>query len=98
MTRKEVINGLEHCKTGDCVGCPYDQIKEESLHGKHNKWKLVCNEQLTEDVLSLLKEQEAVNPIEKNGFYYCSSCRYPLMTSRQKYCSNCGSMQICIRG
>jgi len=90
MTRKEVINGLEHCKIGDCVGCPYDQIREESLYGKHNKWELVCNEQLTEDILSLLKEQEAVKPIEKNGFYYCGSCRYALMTSGQKYCSNCG--------
>jgi hypothetical protein len=24
------------------------------LHGKHDKWELVCNEQLTEDILSLL--------------------------------------------
>ena len=58
MDREKVINGLEHCKIGDCVGCPYDQIREESLHGKHDKWELSCNEQLTEDILSLLKEQE----------------------------------------
>ena len=58
MVREKVIKGLEHCKIGDCVGCPYDQTREESLHGKHNKWELVCNEKLTEDILSLLKEQE----------------------------------------
>ena len=55
---ENVINGLEHCKNGDCDGCPYDQIREESLHGKHYKWGLVCNEQLTEDILAMLKEQE----------------------------------------
>lgn len=37
-----------------------------------------------------LKEQDAVNPIERNGFYYCGSCRYALMTNHQKYCSDCG--------
>lgn len=52
---EKAIKGLEHCRIGDCVGCPYDQIREESLHGKHDKWELVCNEQLTEDILSLLK-------------------------------------------
>ena len=56
MDRENVIKGLEHCKIGDCVGCPYDKIREESLHGKHDKWELVCNEQLTEDILSLLTE------------------------------------------
>lgn len=52
---EKTIDGLEHCKLGDCIGCPYDQIREESLHDKR---ELVCNEQLTEDILSLLKEQE----------------------------------------
>lgn len=56
LDRENVIKGLEHCKIGDCVGCPYDQIREESLHGKRDKWELVCNEQLTEDILSLLTE------------------------------------------
>lgn len=37
-----------------------------------------------------LKEQEAVKPIERNGFYYCGACRYALMTNHQKYCSDCG--------
>lgn len=57
--REKAIDGLEHCKIGDCVGCPYDQIREGSLHGKHYKWELVCNEQLTEDIIAILKEQEA---------------------------------------
>lgn len=56
LDRENVIKGLEHCKIGDCVGCPYDQIREESLHGKHDKWELVCNERLTEDILFLLTE------------------------------------------
>ena len=60
MDREMVISGLEHCKIGDCVGCPYDPIREESLHGKHDKWELVCNEQLTEDIIAMLKEQDAV--------------------------------------
>ena len=58
MDREKVVKGLEHCKIGDCVGCPYDQIRKESLHGKHYKLELVCNEQLTEDILALLKEDE----------------------------------------
>ena len=62
MDREKAINGLEHCKRGYCAGCPYDLIREESLHGKHDKWGLVCNEQLTEDILALLKEQEALEP------------------------------------
>ena len=53
---ENVIKGFEHCKIGDCVGCPYDQIRKESLHGKRETWELVCNEQLTEDILSLLTE------------------------------------------
>lgn len=68
MDRENVINGLEHCKIGDCVGCPYDPIREESLHGKHDKWELVCNEQLTEDILSLLKEQPEI--------VRCKDCKY----------------------
>lgn len=75
----KVIKGLEHCKIGKCVECPYDQIKEESLHGKHDKWELVCNEQLTEDILSLLKEQEAVKPVRDE------------QTGRVWLCGNCGS-------
>ena len=63
------IIGLEHCRIGDCVGCPYDQIKEESLHGKHDKLELVCNEQLTEDILTLLREQEPKTPIHIHEEY-----------------------------
>lgn len=58
MDSKNVIEGLEHCKNGDCVGCPYDQIREKTLHGKRFKWQLTCNEQLTEDIIALLKEQD----------------------------------------
>lgn len=76
---ENVVKGLECCKIGDCVGCPYDQIREESLHGKHDKWKLVCNEQLTEDILSLLKEQKAVKPVRDKK------------TGRVWLCGNCGS-------
>ena len=65
MDRENVIKGLEHCKHGYCNGCPYDQIREESLHGKHDRLGLVCNEQLTEDILSLLRAEEL--PKEQEG-------------------------------
>lgn len=46
--------------------------------------------QVLNDVLALLKEQEAVIPIERNQFYYCGACHYALMSRNQNYCSNCG--------
>jgi hypothetical protein len=52
---------------------------------RHNRELVTVNE-----ILDLLKEQEPVKPIERNGFYYCGSCRYAFTVNKQKYCSNCG--------
>ena len=41
-------------------------------------------------ILTLLKEQEAVEPMTDNeGGYWCKSC-YEDIVWHQKYCSNCG--------
>ena len=40
--------------------------------------------------VELLPDQKPVEPIERNGFFYCGACRYALQTRRQKYCSDCG--------
>ena len=75
---KTAIEGLEHCKIGYCNGCPYEETKEDSLNnGRRVPLTLACNEQLTEDILSLLKEQEAVKPVldEKTGrIWLCGKC------------------------
>lgn len=46
----------------------------------------VCN-----FVLSLLKEQEAVEPFsDDDGGFWCGSCHEDIVVSHQKFCSNCG--------
>ena len=42
------------------------------------------------EAIDLLKAQESVEPIEREGFYYCGKCRYAFTVHRQKYCSECG--------
>jgi hypothetical protein len=87
--REKVIEGLKCCKpawftVANCADehCPYDCYGHNEVNG--------CVDHLIDDALELLKEQEAVEPIERNGFYYCGACRYALMTNHQKYCSDCG--------
>lgn len=84
--REKVIKGLECCATNrlrreDCeaMDCVYLDLES---HG--------CIHQLIRDALALLKEQEPVKPIERNGFYYCGACRYAFTIHRQKYCTKCG--------
>lgn len=71
MNRKEVIKGLELCEIGSddrCyeTECPY--------YGQG------CTEDLKNDILELLKEQEAMEPIEefRKGanchVYHCKRC------------------------
>ena len=44
-----------------------------------------------EQILAMLKEQEAVEPFhDEDGAYWCSSCHEDIVW-RQKYCSNCGN-------
>lgn len=99
--REKAISGLEHCKIGDCVGCPYDQIREESLHGKHDKWELVCNEQLTEDILAILEEREVKNgewitiwredDRDTSTHARCSICNRISERPLGEYCKWCGA-------
>lgn len=50
LDRKKIIEGLEHCASGDgCKGCPYN--KTESSHA--------CLFDCINDALVLLKEQES---------------------------------------
>ena len=79
--REKVIKGIRCCAiegVGDCVNCPYDDMGFN------------CDIEMMNDALELLKAQEPVEPIERNGFYYCGKCRYAFTVHRQKYCSDCG--------
>ena len=60
-------------------------------------WSLTESEQdtmirrnITKEAIELLKAQEPVAPIERNGFYYCGECRYAFTVHKQKYCTDCG--------
>jgi hypothetical protein len=77
----KVIKGLECCDgyCDDETGCPYAELEPFD-----------CQEQLRADAIALLKAQEAVKPIECNGFYYCGTCRHAFIVNRQKYCTDCG--------
>lgn len=87
--REKVIKGLEYCKEyfNCCDKCPYWDRGTQ------------CMPDLANEVLILLKEQEAVTvesiQISRN-FYaeltgYCPSCKRPLKDQFNKYfCGNCG--------
>ncbi len=83
--REKVIKGLEHCiESNSCNGCPYDNNSSK------------CIFQLHDDVLALLKEQEAVVPTliregrnKYNNDYVCPGCVNELVYG-QNYCSECG--------
>ena len=92
--REKVIKGLKLCASGSmCIGrdCPYwhnvldDAIKECD-----------CTTELIRDALTLLKEQEAVEPILKRkgkskmyNDYVCPVCDNEVVYE-QCYCSECG--------
>lgn len=93
MTDKEkVIKGLE-CHSGcggeyDCTRCPYFESE-------------ICSEFLAIDVLTLLKEQKAVEPVkwiyptDVIGFGRCPHCNslwdYSLISNMFfKHCPRCG--------
>ena len=44
------------------------------------------------DVLTLLKEQEAVSPlfVSGDGQFFCGACKFPLGVSGVNFCSGCG--------
>ena len=87
LDREKVIKGLELCEIGTgekCfeTDCPY-YYKE-------------CTEDLKNDILELLKEQEAVKPKSKvrHGAYaqiqhFCGNCM-TMLHGKPKFCSECG--------
>lgn len=80
--REKVIEGLK--ELSGFLFKEYGKARAEEANLYYDRFLAADN------AINLLKEQEAVNPIERNGFYYCGSCRYALMTNHQKYCSDCG--------
>ena len=89
--REKVIQGLMHCgftEERGCNGCPYD--------GERGQWgDAACTGSLTTDALELLKEQEAVKPIEEmlaGGAYSmhkCGACESWVRLA-DKYCEQRG--------
>lgn len=83
--KEKVVRGLEYCiKSEKCSGCIY--WEEIGLHeGCH----------LNSDALTLLKEQEAVEPEvevlnEIDRIYRCPKCHRFFFYEKQKYCDKCG--------
>lgn len=94
--RKKVIKGLEMCiKDIECTGCPYEEecfdVTDDRQFG----------ESMMRDALTLLKEQEAVEPKEivnehfpigdfrRTIGWHCGKCGKTLMGDGD-YCSYCG--------
>lgn len=98
MDREKVIKAFEICDNNDdgivCKNCPY---KEDKWNGAwEDETGKTCFQTLHADVLALLKEQEAIEPIMKLegrnkywSYYVCPACDNDL-TFGQNYCSECG--------
>ena len=62
-----------------CDGREFRAIKEPEY----------CMGQMIDDTITLLKEQEAVEPITEHYLFLCSVCKNTLFRE-QKYCHECG--------
>lgn len=85
--RDKVIKGLEHCSEDGCNGCPYDQ--ECELEDGFTA--------LARDAVELLKEQEAIEPINSYGTFRCGNCSNIVGYNdgygrgyQNNFCSKCG--------
>lgn len=84
--RETVIKGLEMCRVGHCdYRCPYASIN------------VGCKNQLLDDAITLLKEQEAVEPVTESSvydpdiwFFVCGSCKKCVIDREDKFCRWCG--------
>ena len=83
--REKVIKGLHCCSHTDgvnCIYCPYDISDTD------------CTALMAMDVLALLKEQEAVEPIpptDESDLWKCGNCNHQLFRcTHQRYCDMCG--------
>ena len=86
--REKVIKGLTACRKTICESCPYNASGEENINP-------ICfiNEMIS-DALTLLKEQDAVEPIppiDGSDLWRCGNCGQPMFKLvHQRYCSRCG--------
>ena len=80
--REKVIKGLECCDHIDCASCPY---YDTALGGG-------CD--MYDDALALLKEQEAVEPINpdtaSDPWFRCGACKQAIPDSQFRFCPWCG--------
>ena len=92
IDRDKVVKGLQYCfTTANCDGCPYEtECRKISFKTPENH----C--QILDDVLTLLKEQEAVKPKSKvrHGAnaqiqHFCGNCN-TMLHGKPKYCLQCG--------
>ena len=82
--REKVKKGLEHCLSLDypCGDCPYYSYEDIQ--------ELECERNLRHDALTLLKEQEAVEPLSDPYVYWrCGSCGREI-GFKHNFCEWCG--------
>lgn len=84
IDREKVIKGIRKClshKPCGENGCPYeDECAVEHL-----------NDPLLRDALTLLKEQEPVEPLYgSHGERRCGVCRNKFFVYKQLFCASCG--------
>lgn len=89
VDREKVLRGLEHCCDPDrCdAGCPYYKDYDDVYE---------CMSKLAGDALSLLQEQEAVEPKIQTShdgkgtwWYVCGMCNTAI-NPNDKFCPECG--------
>ena len=94
MDKEKVIKGLnQHCN-----GSIFDRCGEYPYYKFENE-PFKCRDELLEDVFTLLKEPEAVEPISRQisrfnkrlneTIYWCGKCKAPI-EKNQSYCGYCG--------
>ena len=87
--REKVIKGLKCCfQNANCDGCPYEiECRKISLKTPETHCPIL------DDILALLKEQEAVPVIQREFMHMlvwcCGSCGKPI-TDGDKFCRMCG--------
>lgn len=81
IDREKVIKGLEHCDFGVSGAC-YE--KECPYYQSHD-----CTDELKNDILALLKEQEAV-PVYEDKINKCECGETVCRDWHPKFCGFCG--------
>ena len=97
--RETVIKGLEICsKYGSWHGldCEHNEAYKDC---PYRGCETGCVVTIAKDAIELLKEQEAVKPIEMQlmddfscfaSYFLCSICGYELIGKDVMFCSHCG--------